>query len=106
MSFALFNQGKAFLQTMKNGFKALLNVHGTNWSFDGVEFRAIAQSGAYAAYNFVDGNTAIKILRFFSDDLPVLPSKGQVIESNGKKAIVQRSRQIDNLFSEIEIDEI
>ena len=88
------------------GFNALLAVQGTVWKFGQAEFRAIAQSGAYAAYNFADGNTAVKILRFRADALPSLPVKGEIVESSGgRKSIVRRSRRIDANFCEIEIDE-
>lgn len=92
---------------LAQAFDALLKIHGTSWSFNGTTFQAVAQSGAYAAYNFADGNTAIRILRIRSNALSRLPLKGERLTSpNGKAAIVQRSRRIDKDFSEIEVDEI
>lgn len=89
------------------GFDALLQVHGSEWSYNGRVFKAIAQSGAYAAYNFADGNTAVRILRFKSRDLPALPIKGEkIVSAFGAVALVQNSRRIDGDFSELEIDEI
>ena len=92
---------------LSEAFDALLEVHGSTWTFDGAQFRAVAQSGAYAAYNFADGNTAIQILRLKSGALPRLPVQGERLATPlGKTAIVQRSRRVDADFSEIEVDEI
>ena len=91
-----------------DGFDALLNVHGSTWTFGAAKFAAVAQSGAYAAYNFIDGNTAIKILRLKSSALQKLPKKGDVLveQSSSRKMVVRRARRVDALFSEIEVDEI
>ena len=88
------------------GFNALLKIHGTAWKFGQTEFSAIAQAGAYAAYNFADGNTAITILQCLASALPALPVKGDIIESaaTGNKWIVQRSKRVDANFLIIEID--
>ena len=94
-------------EVLLSAFDALLKVHGTQWRYGKTSFAAIAQSGAYAAFNFVDGNTAIKILRLRSDALAKLPKKGEVLVSpDGKNARVQRSRSVDGDFSEIEVDEV
>lgn len=92
---------------LAEGFEMLLSVHGSDWVYEGTSFRAIAQSGAYAAYNFVDGNTAIKILRYRSADLPKCPKAGEYIKSySGKSALIRNSKAVDEIFSELEIDEI
>ena len=92
---------------LSEAFDALLEVHSSTWTFNGRQFKAIAQSGAYAAYNFVDGNTAVKILRYKTSALPALPIKGdKVSNASGKVAFVRHSRQIDDNFSELEVDEI
>ena len=89
------------------GFDALLKVHGSEWTFGKKSFYAVAQSGAYAAYNFADGNTAVKILRLRADALDALPIKGDVLGTpDGGTCIVQRSRRVDGNFCEIEVDEL
>ena len=94
-------------EMLSEAFNALLEVHGTDWSFCGRTFRAVAQSGAYAAYNFVDGNTAVRILRYRTSSLPRRPVKGDtILSASGKSAFVQHSREIDGDFSELEVDEV
>ena len=94
-------------EMLSEAFDALLEVHGTDWKFRGRTFRAVAQSGAYAAYNFVDGNTAVKILRYRTSALSRRPAKGDIVtNASGKSAFVQNSREIDGDFSELEVDEV
>lgn len=94
---------------LKRGFNELLRLYGKQFSYkrNGVlyVFAAIVQSGSYAAYNFTDGNTAIKILRLKSELLPHLPKEGEIINGkNGEGFLVKQSKRIDDAFTEIEID--
>ena len=94
-------------EMLKEGFSVLLAAHGETWRFGKAEFKAVAQSGAYAAYNFIDGNTGIKILRYKTDALAVQPVKGdQISNAYGQTAFVRQARRIDGDFSEMEVDEI
>ena len=94
-------------EMLKEGFEALLAVQGETWKFGKTEFKAVAQSGAYAAYNFIDGNTGVKILRYKTASLAVQPVKGDsVSNAYGQSAFVRQVRRIDGDFSEMEVDEI
>lgn len=91
---------------LRKGFEALLKVHGQAWSFGGMGFRAIAQSGAYAARNFCDGDSAVKILRALSDEPAFangFPQPGSRVYCGQTPRVAARSRRIDEDFLEIEI---
>lgn len=92
---------------LKEGFEALLQEQGTNWICGATAFRAVAQSGAYAARNFADGNASVKILRLLRAELPSLPKEGEVLKRADAVCgfLVVRSRAVDDTFAEIEVQE-
>lgn len=91
---------------LKAAFDALLKIHGQPAAFRGVHFAVVAQSGAYAARNFSDGDTAVKILRARADSPAFknsFPLASEIVELAGTPRIVARTRRIDADFIEIEI---